>query len=337
MIFIKDIKPLIIIVTLSSCSFIKKEANINDDLNVYKNNCLKKELSSCHNFAYKIQERDPQNTEIKEYYRIACEGGYIRSCGNLANIERKLGNKENARKYYAKACDEISMYCNDQGLLETEMQNTIEAMKAYRKACLQGQMLGCFNLGYEEDKQGNFEIAKKLYQQACSGGEHVGCHNLSILESEIKTSQNTDNNQQQKLSLHKQDPFLKKFEKCMTEDIIMFLPLSGYAGYGMDKKTLYMGWLDLIQKTSGGYLAMTKFPKGAGIGHSTIFVKLNPFWKGREFSGWLYLTGTYKYIGIDGFENSVPMFKAYEGHLRMDSCKEGTLTTCHRRNGRDCF
>ena len=56
--------------------------------------------------------------------------------------------------------------------------------RLFKKACDEGEMSGCFNLGNVEEEAGNKTEAHRLWKKACDGGNMGGCSNLGLLEQE---------------------------------------------------------------------------------------------------------------------------------------------------------
>lgn len=136
-------------------------------------------------------------------------------------------------------------------------------------------------------------------------------------------------------SANSNEKILQKFKACKNQDIILYLP--PFSRERINKDTLYMGLMNIIQKTPDGYLMMPQIPKGGGAEQPVLFVKMNQNWSGRTYSGWFYYVGEYKYTALDGFERKVPKFQVYPGHVLLKSCNEGKPASCLERNGNGCI
>ena len=96
------------------------------------------------------------------FYTIACNGGYVASCSNLANMYAiGLGVKQDYKK----------------------------AIELFDKACLGGLALGCSNLGnmYYNGRGVKKDIEKGIayLEKACSAGDFLGCNNLAAYNENI--------------------------------------------------------------------------------------------------------------------------------------------------------
>lgn len=65
-----------------------------------------------------------------------------------------------------------------------------EAAKLYEKACDEGDMQGCYNLGamHENERGVKYDMQKavSLYEKACNGDNVYGCYNLAMVYSDLK-------------------------------------------------------------------------------------------------------------------------------------------------------
>ena len=101
-------------------------------------------------------------------------------------------NKEydKAAELFKKACDDGNICgCNNLGAMYEKgfgvEKNEQKAVELFKKACDGGEMRGCFNLGIMYEKgngvEKNFSKAAELYKKACDGGHMRGCYNLGVM------------------------------------------------------------------------------------------------------------------------------------------------------------
>ena len=71
----------------------------------------------------------------------------------LAELRQNLGNFDQAKSFFSKACEggEVSS-CHEVGLIEKDLENYIESEKYLKKACKDGLEKSCSEVQIVEDK-----------------------------------------------------------------------------------------------------------------------------------------------------------------------------------------
>ena len=97
---------------------------------------------------------------------------------------------DKAFESFKKACDDGNMRaCHNLGVMYEKgngvEKNEQKAVELYKKVCDGGEMFGCHNLGvmYTNGNgvEKDFSKAAELFKKACNGGEMNGCRNLGIM------------------------------------------------------------------------------------------------------------------------------------------------------------
>ncbi|PSM52352.1 Sel1 domain-containing protein [Campylobacter blaseri] len=110
---------------------------------------------------------------------------YGDSCNNLAALYKYgYGVKQDDKKAFEllkKACDNGSLIgCDNLGNLYYTKQDYIKAATSYKKACNSNNALSCFNLGdlYMEGKgvKQDLQKAKEYFNKACEYGYKDSCN-----------------------------------------------------------------------------------------------------------------------------------------------------------------
>lgn len=189
--------------------------------------CCKTE-NACHNWDWEgcyelgVSEENNGNLEkAQEFFKLACKGGYQKSCSGAAELDLKKGrlefrkgNLRAAKDYYRLAC-EANNYegCHQLGFLEQEDKNPgvareylmlacngqnaaacfklgilekgkPEAKEYLERACLSKESKACTALGFIEDENENFEEAKKYFKLGCDGKDRTSCTYFNVLTVE---------------------------------------------------------------------------------------------------------------------------------------------------------
>ena len=73
----------------------------------------------------------------------------------------------------------------EQGIAFYDNKDYDKAFESFKKACDDGNMRACHNLGVMYEKgngvEKNEQKAVELYKKVCDGGEMFGCHNLGVM------------------------------------------------------------------------------------------------------------------------------------------------------------
>lgn len=112
---------------------------------------------ACFTIGEKKRTLDRDNKKALEYYRKACDGGWITGCNNAGILIQMQGAQYS--KYWK------------------------EAAKYFEKACDKDESNACFNLGSLKYREGRASSAKKYYKKACDLGNSMGCENIKVLEN----------------------------------------------------------------------------------------------------------------------------------------------------------
>lgn len=114
-----------------------------------------------------------------------------------------------------------------------------------------------------------------------------------------------------------------KFEAYSKVDLYIYL---GGHGLSFEKKVLYRGThLEVIQKVAGGYLITgdsSIYSGQMGVAFLGTNARLQEH---GTYCMWVFYTGTYDYVSLNGFRQSVPRLSVYKGTAPVqngDPCNE---------------
>lgn len=134
-------------------------------------------------------------TVIRALYETAAAADIAWAINNLGTMDKQgqgaERNLDRALLRFEKACNmDHYLGCRNAGdiLINPPFrmtQNFLRAEVLYTKACENGNALGCFGIGWLNDKNhlpnASIELAETYYRQACSNNVAGACNNLAII------------------------------------------------------------------------------------------------------------------------------------------------------------
>jgi TPR repeat protein len=205
-----------------SCKYVEKMWDKLQTFNTLEQSCNNHNATSCHKIGYTYfwgEDVVPKDeNEAKKYYALACDKyNFTKSCKELAFMYHQDSDDINKLKYAIKSCDGgIYGACTDAGSIYrySEIsynqlagavqagekldyylskgfvpQNINKAIFYFKKACDNGIIEGCYDLGllYDGDKNmRDFKKASIYFEKACDKHNDRACYYLGLAYKEGK-------------------------------------------------------------------------------------------------------------------------------------------------------
>jgi len=119
------------------------------------------------------------------FYNKSCQAGHQEGCSMLVFAQYQKGQKEDSMKLASMLCDdEFFPSCFQLGHMKSQVNETSNAVAAYKKGCGGGDGKSCMALGGAEYEDGNITNAIRAWAHSCNALEGGGCFfiGLTLLE-----------------------------------------------------------------------------------------------------------------------------------------------------------
>jgi len=171
-------KPICTSSDLLSCAILamitEEKVPLINTKKVYSYACDSGEMRACNRLGV-IEENSGNPYKAQALFLKACSEGLPLACNNVGANAYASGNITEARKQYQRACDQgLMLSCSNLGLLESNQSNQIRARELYLQACESGESEGCLNLGLL-NKMENTSDADKYLKRACIQENKEAC------------------------------------------------------------------------------------------------------------------------------------------------------------------
>lgn len=188
---------------------------------LYDKACKENNAEACYKVGFMYENKQSVKKDLDKalsMYELACEKGDGRSCYKVAKIYDNSGilkkeeNIDLALKFYKKSCEkDFGLACSNLGTLYLYTvdpdNNKNNAINAFKKACKNGVLLGCYTTGKMLEEK-DMALSLSWYKLGCDRGDSQACFRLTDLKiKKIAVSEKKN---------HKK--MFKKFKKECTDN-----------------------------------------------------------------------------------------------------------------------
>ena len=145
-------------------------------------------LEDCFYVAWENYKAKKNPQESKKLFEKSCEGGLMKACSYLGNLEERDGNIARAIKLNEKACEKHDFLgCHSLIFLKNDKKNTdfMTKRSIFFEACKKEKEWGCNTLALLNNYRAiNMAEAEAILLNFCHDGFLTGCYRLAELRHE---------------------------------------------------------------------------------------------------------------------------------------------------------